>query len=149
MNEYPHYNDGTVMKEEDEFYLNGEFCIVDKIEKQDDGYDVYYRTNKDIFVSSFDFWKEHDMYLFKKKDKEVEDEEEDSKEYEITFYFKNKEAYSTITNKKSLDRLKNLMGELFNSDGFLLFPDCGINMYQITHFEIEELTEKCYQLLIL
>lgn len=141
MYEYPHYDDGTEMQENDEFYLNTELCILGKIERSDEGYKIYCTTNDDFFIVNFNFLKEHGMSFNKKEDTA----EVGNKSFIIKFYFDNKETYSTGISEEIAESIEDFSKYKINFKDimYIISPEdnsiSAINLDKVTHFEIEKI----------
>lgn len=144
MSNFPHYSNGDRMEEEDLFLYGDKLAILDNItfDTPRSCYKVGFRIGNDLIEVPFDLLENSNIELVKI---EGDKPKEDTK-YLATFYFDNKESYSTGISE---DIVESIATEGFSKQSissqdlmFMLSPEdntsVGINLNKITHFEIEE-----------
>ena len=144
MSNFPHYSNGDRMEEEDLFLYGDKLAIVDNItfDTQRSCYKVGFRIGNDLIEVPFDLLENSNIKLVKIEENKPK---EDAK-YIVTFYFDNKESYSTGISEDIVESIAT--GELSKQNissqdlMFILSPEdntsVGINLNKVTHFEIEE-----------
>lgn len=151
MSNFPHYSNGDRMEEGDLFLYGDKLAILDSIwfdVLQPNHSIVWFRMGNDLIKVPFDLLENSDIELVKiEGDKSKEDDKlkEDAK-YIVTFYFDNKESYSTEISEDIVESIATggLSKQNINSQDlmFILSPEdntsVGINLDKVTHFEIEE-----------
>lgn len=150
MSNFPHYSNGDRMEEGDLFLYGDKLAILDNIwfDVQQNHSIVWFRTGNDLIKVPFDLLENSDIELVKiegDKPKEDDNPKEDAK-YIATFYFDNKESYSTEINEDIVEFIATGGFSKWNINSqdlmFILSSEnntsVGINLDKVTHFEIEE-----------
>ena len=159
MSNFPHYSNGDRMEEKDLFFYGDKLAILDNItfDAPRSRYKIGFRIGNDLIEVPFDLLENSNIELVKIKENKLENsniklvkiEENKPKEdakYIVTFYFDNKESYSTGISEDIVESIAT--GELSKQNissqdlMFILSPEdntsVGINLNKVTHFEIEE-----------
>ena len=144
MSNFPHYSNGDRMEEGDLFLYGDKLAILDNIwfDVQQNHSIVWFRTGNDLIKVPFDLLENSNIELVKIEG----DKPKKGAKYIVTFYFDNKESYSTGISEDIVESIATggLSKQNISSQDlmFMLSPEdntsVGINLNKITHFEIEE-----------
>lgn len=144
MSNFPHYRNGDIMKKEDLFLYNGEkLAILDNIiyNEQQNNYIIYFRMENDLIQVPFNLLEDSNIKLVKIEG----DKPKKESRFVITFYFDNKETYSTEIGKEIAESIEDFSKYKINFKDimYIISPEDNsisvINLDKVTHFEIEKI----------